>query len=115
MFIKKKVNFYITEVEVNEFYEIKAVELAERLLTYRNEVSNFTYETFIYKEIEYIYDYEIIRRALKICIDNLKTREKAVTAIRKVLMTYQLNEQIIVMDTYETIRQMREVIIRSFS
>lgn len=100
--------------EVNEFYEIKAKELAKILLAYRSEVSNFTYETFIYKEIEHIYDYEIIRRALKICIDNLKTREKAVTAIRRVLMAYQLNEYIIVMDTYETIRQMREVIIRNF-
>lgn len=101
--------------EVNEFYEIKAVELAKRLLVYKKEAGFFTYEAFIYKEIEYIYDYEIIRRALKICIDNLKTRERAVTAIRKVLKAYQLNEYIIVMDTYETIRQMREVIIRSFS
>ena len=101
--------------EVNEFYEIKAEELAKRLLAYRNEVSNFIYETFIYKEIEHIYDYEIIRRALKICIDNLKTREKAVTAIRRVLKDYQLNEHIIVMDTYDTIRKMREAIIWSFS
>ena len=99
---------------VDEFYENKAEELAKKLLSYREETSNFTYETFIYKEIEHIHDYEIIRRALKMCINNLKTREKAVTAIRKVLRTYQFKKSIIVMDTYETIKKMREQVINYF-
>ena len=98
--------------EVNNFYNEKSLELASKLLAYREETTNFNYESFIYREIQYIYDYEIIRRALKICIDNVKTREKAVTAVRKVLFTYQLNENVIVMETYETIKQMREAIFR---
>ena len=101
--------------EVDIFYEESAIKLAKRLLNYRKQVSNFIYEAFIYREIEHIYDYEIIRRALKICIDNPKTREKAITVIRKVLMAYQLDENIIVMDTYETIEQMREVIEQYFT
>ena len=49
-------------------------------------------------------------------VDGLQTSDYLKdTAIRKVLKAYQLNEYIIVMDTYDTIRQMREVIIRSFS
>ncbi len=98
--------------KVNEFYEKNAIELATRLLNYKEKATNFNYEAFIYKEIEHIHDYEILRRALKMCIDNLKTREKAVTSIRKVLMSYQLNENIIVMETYITIKQMRESIFK---
>ena len=96
--------------EVNNFYNEKSVELANKILRYREETNNFLYETFIYKEVERIHDYEIIRRALKICIDNMKTREKAITVIRKVLFKYQLNENVIVMDTYNTIVQMKRVI-----
>lgn len=96
--------------EVNNFYNEKSVELANKILRYREETTNFLYETFIYKEVKRIHDYEIIRRALKICIDNIKTREKAITVIRKVLFKYQLNENVIVMDTYNTIVQMKRVI-----
>ena len=93
--------------EVNNFYNEKSVELANKILRYREETTNFLYETFIYKEVKRIHDYEIIRRALKICIDNIKTREKAITVIRKVLFKYQLHENVIVMDTYNTIVQMK--------
>ena len=96
--------------EVSNFYNEKSVELANKILRYREETTNFLYETFIYKEVERIHDYEIIRRALKICIDNIKTREKAITVIRKVLFKYQLHENVIVMDTYNTIVQMKRVI-----
>ena len=96
--------------EVNNFYNEKSVELANKILRYREETTNFLYETFIYKEVKRIHDYEIIRRALKICIDNIKTREKAITVIRKVLFKYQLHENVIVMDTYNTIVQMKRVI-----
>lgn len=101
--------------EVNEFYEEKSRQLAERLLAYKTDVNNFIYETFIYKEIEHIHDYEIIRRALKLHINNMKSREKAITSIRRVLMNYQLNENVIVMETYLTIKAMKEVIERYYS
>ena len=100
--------------EVENFYSESAFYLANRLLTYREESNNFNYENFIYREIENIYDYEIIRRALKICIDNSKTREKAITAIRKVLFRYQLDENMIIMETYKTIEQIRNVINQYF-
>ncbi len=70
--------------------------------------------SFIYKEIDKIYDYEIIRRALKICIKNENTKENAITVIRKILNSYQANEKIIVMDTYKIIRDIRGKIYWSF-
>ncbi len=100
--------------EVKNFYDEKSQELAERLLEYRESLNYFNYENFIYREIQYIHDYEIIRRALKICIEKKKTREKAITTIRKVLFNYQLNENIIVMETYNTILSIRDVIENYF-
>lgn len=100
--------------EVENFYNERSSELADRLLKYQEESNNFLYEIFIYKEIENIHDYEIIRRALKIHLNNIKTREKAITAVRKVLFNYQLNENIIVMETYATIKEIREAIEKSF-
>ncbi len=100
--------------EVENFYNEKSQELANKLTVYRDEVHFFNYENFIYKEIEHIYDYEIIRRALKLCIENQKTREKAITTIRKVLSNYQLNENIIVMETFNTILSIRDVIENYF-
>lgn len=100
--------------EVENFYNERSSELANRLLKYQEESNNFLYETFIYKEIENIHDYEIIRRALKIHLNNIKTREKAITAVRKVLFNYQLNENIIMMETYATIKEIRYTIEKSF-
>jgi len=51
---------------------------------------------------------------LKLCISNLKSREKAITSIRKVLRSYQLNENVIVLDTYFKITAMRDIISRYY-
>lgn len=104
----------LSREEIDCFYNEKSIELAQKLLAYKEEANNFIYESFIYKEIENIYDYEIIRRALKICIENAKTREKAITAIRKVLFNYQLNENMEIMETYSVVMNIRSVIEQSF-
>ncbi len=96
--------------EIENFYNEKAKKLSDKLLGYREQTNFFTYEGFIYKEIQHIYDYEIIKRALKICIENQKTREKATTAIRKVLFKYEDDENIIMMDTYKKIIEVRNAI-----
>lgn len=100
--------------EIENFYNEKAIELSQKLSFDREESNYFIYESFIYREIRHIYDYEIIRRALKICIDNRKTREKAVTSIRKVLNTYESNENIIVMEVYNIIKEIRHIINNYF-
>ena len=96
--------------EIDKIYDELAYELAEKLNRCRTFSKNFNYENFIYKEIDSIYDYEIIRRALKRVIGNIKTRENAITSIRKILREYQTDSGIIVMNTYEAIEEIREVI-----
>ncbi len=100
--------------EVEKFYEEKSQRLAERSLAYRGEIKNFIYESFIYKEIKNIYDYEIIRRAIGKTIENKSTKKNAITTIKKVLNTFQREENIIVMNTYETIKEIRDVIEQHF-
>ena len=100
--------------EIEKIYDDKATELAKVFLSYRDNSNKVNYMSFIYKEIDKIYDYEIIRRALKICIKNENTKENAITVIRKILNSYQANEKIIVMDTYKIIKDIRGKIYWSF-
>lgn len=100
--------------EIEKIYDDKATELAKVFLSYRDNSNKVNYMSFIYKEIDKIYDYEIIRRALKICIKNENTKENAITVIRKILNSYQANEKIIVMDIYKIIRNIRGKIYWSF-
>ena len=100
--------------EIEKIYDDKATELAEIFESYRDNSNKVNYMSFIYKEIDKIYDYEIIRRALKICIKNENTKENAITVIRKILNSYQANEKIIVMDTCKIIKDIRGKIYWSF-
>ena len=77
-------------------------------------LSGNTIITNNYVVFYYVFDYEIIRRALKICIETRKTREKAITSIRKVLRKYERDKNIIVMNVYDTILEMREEIEKYF-
>lgn len=90
---------------IENLYDEKANNLANLLLE-NKALGNFSYEVFILKNLQNIYDYEILRRALKIGIDNLKTRESAVTRVRKILNGYEKEEKIIIMDTYKIICKM---------
>jgi hypothetical protein len=100
--------------EIEKIYDDKATELAKIFESYRDNSNKVNYMSFIYKEIDKIYDYEIIRRALKICIKNENTKENAITVIRKILNSYQANEKIIVMDIYKIIKDIRGKIYWSF-
>ena len=61
---------------------------------------------FILQNISDIYDYEILRRALGIAVENGKTRESAVTKIKKILNNEQDRNNIIVIDTYAVLMKM---------
>lgn len=100
--------------EIDRIYKDLACDLAEKLEERKTFSNNFNYENFIYREIDNIYDYETLRRAVKMCNSNVKTRENAITAIRKVLLAYEREEEIIIMNTYKAIMSIREVIENSF-
>lgn len=97
---------------IDSLYETWSEELATKLRCFRS-LRNFNYEIFVLQQIGNIYDYEVLRRALKLVIENEKTREGAVTKIRKILNNYEERENVKVLDVYKTIIKMRNAILNS--
>lgn len=94
---EEKIQMVINE-KTNELTDKLADEIARRKLDY---------ERFFYKYIDLILDYQIVRKALN-QIKNLKTREGAVTSIRRLIFTNEKIENIIIFNTYEKIQSMIE-------
>lgn len=94
---------------IEDLYTTWALQLANILIE-RKALGNVNYEIFILQNEGIIYDYEIIRRAVALGIDNINTRENAITRIRKILNNHQLQKNIIVMDTYAVLCRIRNVI-----
>ena len=92
---------------INAIYEELAQKMAEELIVARQSPT-FKYEVFILNNLKELYDYQIIRRALSLVIDNKKTFEAAITTIRKILGEYENSNEVIVMDTYKHLREMYE-------
>lgn len=92
---------------IEELYNQWAKELADKL-NKEKTMKNFSYEIFILKNIKNLYDYEIIKRALKISIDNIKTRENAVTKVRKIIKEYEIQNKIIIIDIYSILHKMKD-------
>lgn len=98
---------------IEELYNYWAYELSQRLNQVRMN-KGFTYGEFIYQNQTLIYDYEIVRRALGIAIENINTRENAITRVRKILVDYEKNNNIILMDTYGTLKRIESQIIGAY-
>lgn len=94
---------------IDKIYTEKAIELAE-LLKEEREASDFKYEVFILKYYDNIYDYKILRKALEIAIPNDKTRERAITRVRKVLIESEEREEVTIMDIYSVLCKIRSCI-----
>lgn len=94
---------------IDNIYQNEAIQLAN-ILNIERQRSGFNYEVFILQNISKIYDYEILRRALGLAVDNTKTRESAVTAVRRHLNNYSQMNNIIVMDVYARLRDIRKSI-----
>lgn len=107
---KKYILKYVLNKEkIEELYNNWAEYLA-RLLKEERTLTTFNYETFLLKNLSLIYDYEILKRALKSGIDNESTRENATTKIRKILKNIERERNIIILDTYNVITEMRNTI-----
>ena len=94
---------------IDNIYQNEAIQLAN-ILNIERQRSGFNYEVFILQNISKIYDYEILRRALGLAVDNTKTRESAVTAVRRHLNSYSQMNNIIVMDVYARLRDIKKSI-----
>lgn len=98
--------------EIERVYKKRIDELAYQLIEDRKS-SNFTYEKFILNEIKDIYDYEILRQAINKVCSNIKTRENAVTTVRKIIFEYEKRRKIIIMKTGEKLERIGNY-IRNF-
>lgn len=103
-------DYVLNKEEIDWQYNIWSEQLAKILIESRAK-GNFNYEVFILQNLSTIYDYEILRRALGIGIDNTSTRENAITKVRRILNGIQQEKNIIVMDTYAVLMKMRDTII----
>lgn len=90
---------------IDELYNNWAYELSQRLIQAR-KIKGFNYGEFIYQNQVIIHDYEVVRRALGIGIDNINTRENAITRVRQILMQYENTYNILLMDVYTILKQM---------
>lgn len=95
-------------------YKEKAEKLTNLLIEEREKKRNFTYEAFLLEHINNIWDYEILRRALKEAISNIKTCENAITIIRKLLKGHEEKNDIMILDVYSTIHKIFEDIDNTF-
>ena len=108
---KKYILYYaLNKDKIDKLYDERTKELA-KILRERRALGNFNYEVFVLQNLDFIYDYEILRRALRIEINNQNTRENSVTRVRKILNGIQQENNIIVMDTYAVLMKMRDAII----
>ena len=98
-------DYALNKERIDELYNMWANDLSKILLDKR-AYGNFNYEVFVLQNLNFIYDYEILRRALGIGIENENTRENAVTRVRKILNEIQRARNIIVMDTYAVLMKM---------
>ncbi|KDE71257.1 hypothetical protein FUSO6_01455 [Fusobacterium necrophorum DAB] len=93
------------------YYEETAIAISQKLLLFREEMgSNFTYEAFLLQNIGIIWDYEVIRRALKKIEMNPHTRENPITRIRKILKQWEENNQVLILDIYRIFLEIRNQI-----
>lgn len=90
---------------IDELYNNWAYELSLKLSEAR-KIRAFNYGEFIYQNQIIIYDYEVVRRALGMAIDNINTRENAITRVRQILMQYENTHNIFLMDVYAILKQM---------
>lgn len=97
---------------IEKIYNMKAEELAINLNRARSE-GKINYENFILMNLEGIYDYEILRRAVNKVIVNNKTREGAITTIRRILLGYERKNNLIVLDVYSRLKEL-ENFFRNF-
>lgn len=94
---------------INDIYEDKIEEL-EKILAEERNGSSFSYKVFIWENSKGIYDYKILRKALHKNICNKKTRESAITCVRKILRELEKKKNVIILDTYERIKELRNKI-----
>lgn len=103
---KKYILDNILDFSIIENLYIQWTEELSNKLNEEKYNKNFSYEIFILQNIKNIYDYEIVRRALKNSINNKNTRENAITKVRKILKEFEIKNNIIILNIHSVLLEM---------
>lgn len=100
---------------LDKIYKKETSKLAERLKEYRERKGkSFKYETFITAELKNIYDYEILREAMKTVIKKKKTLENGITSVRDILKDLEKEDGLRVLKVKKDIVKIEKAIKKSF-
>lgn len=107
--------FLFDEELLDRVYE-EGVENLSKILEEEKEYrgNSFTYKKFVSEYKEDIYDYKILRGAVKSVIFNKKTRESAITEIRKELQSSEERKGLIVIGVRDIVEDIGYTIEKSF-
>lgn len=99
--------FDFREIEI--LYKEKIQKLSKKL---REEkmLRSFSYECFILIEEKDIYDYEILRRTIGMVIENRKTKENAITTVRKILAKHENRNKKIILNVFRKLEEIEAAI-----
>lgn len=100
---------------LNDIYEKEAKKLSKKLEKYRiKKGKSFQYEKFIMIEMKNIYDYKILRGALKYVLKNKKSFENGVSKVRKILEEFEKEEGLKILRVEKEIKKISKTIEKSF-
>lgn len=112
---KELKNLLFDEELLDGVYEEEVEKLAEILEEERKfQKKRFTYKNFLSEYVEDIYDYRILRGAVKSIIFNESTKESAITEIRKELKSSEERKGLIVIGVRDIVEDIADTIKKSF-
>lgn len=89
---------------------IERIEKLKAILMIEKQYSNFNYQSFVYKYIDEIWDYEMIRVAIMESTCNPNTGYQACSTVREVLEKYEQNTGIIFFGVINKITDMSKML-----
>lgn len=101
---------------LDNIYEKEIKKLSETLKEYRiKKGKKFKYENFIMVEMKNIYDYKILRGALKVVLKNNKSLENGVSQVRRILKELEEEDGLKILEVEKEIKKIRKTIKKAFS
>lgn len=99
-------------VEVIEYTYRKQIERLKQVLIIERAYSNFTYQNFVHRYIDDIWDYDMLRIAIMESTDNMNSGYKACSSVRETLEIYQQQTGIIFFGIKNKIQEIRNTLIK---
>lgn len=88
------------------------IEWLKETIKKEREYPNFNYQAFIYRFIDEIWDYELIRKAIMETTDNLNSAYQACSTIREILKIYEKTTGIKFFNMKETFEKIQKDLIK---